>query len=66
MAIKPDHNAAPFSLSNKSLPTGEDRYPSFSSKKVLAKKEATGERRAPEFTLEQMKKGDVKNPSKRK
>lgn len=55
MATKANFNSTKFSFSQKAVPSGEDRDTKYASKKVLAKSEATGERRAPEFSLERMK-----------
>lgn len=57
MAINnPKLNATKYSLSGKSIKTGDDRYPSYSSKNVLSKTDSVGERRAPAYELERMNK----------
>jgi hypothetical protein len=54
MKLKP--NTTSFSLSKKSVPSGSETCTDFSAKKVLSKGGNGGERRAPEFKLEALKK----------
>lgn len=49
------NNLSTYSLQTASIPGADDRNTSFSSKKVLSKSETSGDRRAPDYTLEQMK-----------
>lgn len=57
MAINPKFNTPTYSLENKSIkPQDGSRDTKYSSKNVLSKTDSVGERRAPDYTLERLKK----------
>ncbi len=49
-------NLATYSLQEKGVSKGSETYTEFASKKKLSSFQSSGERRAPDYTLEQMAK----------